>query len=300
MKEAALPTRVKVPDIRSLKPTRNKEQPRISALTAYDYTFASLLDEAGVEIILVGDSLASTVQGLSSTLPVTLDEMVYHCRCVSAGVKRALVVGDLPFMSYQVSPEAALASAGRLIKDGNVAAVKLEGGVYMEDTIARLVQVDIPVMGHVGLTPQSFHRMGGHKIQGRAPSRGAEAPGGAPVAGSRERVIEDALAVERAGAFAIVLEGIPAELAKEITEMVEIPTIGIGAGPDCDGQILVSYDMLGLSGSGTPSFVKRYAELGELVRQSAAAFKAEVQGEKFPAAKPAFKDQRRLRPVKVG
>src|SRR5512139_2612110 len=209
----------------------------IVALTAYDYPFGRIADEAGVDLILVGDSLGMVVQGMDSTLPVTMDEMVYHCRMVARARRRALLVADLPFLSYQVSVSDAVANAGRLIKDGGAEAVKLEGGVVMADTIRAIAGVDIPVMGHIGLTPQSVHRMGGHKVQGK--KRG-HAPG------ERERLLEDAAAVEEAGAFALVLEGIPLDLAAEITERVSIPTIGIGAGARCDGQVLVLHDLLGL------------------------------------------------------
>ena len=275
MKSSSSRARVTVPEIRSRKASRNKSLSKITALTAYDFTMARLIDEAGVDIVLVGDSLASVIQGLPNTLPVTLDEMIYHSRCVVRGVSKALVVGDLPFMSYQTSPEQALESSGRMLKEGGVGAVKLEGGVFMEETISRLVQVDIPVMGHVGLTPQSYHRMGGHRIQGRSSSSDVEA-------GSRERIVEDALAVERAGAFALVLEGIPSDLAEEITQLIEIPTIGIGAGPACDGQVLVTPDMLGMNGEAVPSFVKRFSDLKGIIESSISTFKEEVQSGAFP------------------
>lgn len=295
MKPSESRPRVTVPTVRESKSSRNKSRQPLTALAAYDYTFARLLDAAEIDIILVGDSLASIVQGLPNTLPVTLDEMIYHSRAVSRGVEKALVVGDLPFMSYQLSLEQALESAGRMIKEGGVAGVKLEGGIFMEETIARLVQVDIPVMGHVGLTPQSYHRMGGHRIQGRT---SATDSGEAGAAGSRERVIEDAMAVERAGAFAVVLEGIPSELAAEITSLLEIPTIGIGAGPSCDGQVLVAHDLLGFTGERTPSFVKKYADLGETIVKSAAAFRDEVRKGIFPDESHSFSgDKSRLRRV---
>ena len=222
------------------------------ALTAYDFPFGRIADEAGVDVILVGDSLGMVVQGMETTLPVTMDEMIYHCRMVARARRRALLVCDLPFLSYQVSPTDAVANAGRLIKEGAAEAVKLEGGVAMADTIRAIASVDIPVMGHIGLTPQSVHRMGGHKVQGQ---RRGERPG------QRDRVIEDALAVEDAGAFAVVLEGMPLDLAAEITARLTIPTIGIGAGPHCDGQILVLHDVLGLCDRFVPKFAKRYAEL---------------------------------------
>src|SRR5512139_383058 len=224
----------------------------IVALTAYDFPFGRIADEAGVDLILVGDSLGMVVQGLDNTLPVTMDEMVYHCRMVARARRRALLVGDLPFLSYQVSIPEAVANAGRLIKDGAAEAVKLEGGVSVAETIRAIANVDIPVMGHIGLTPQSVHRMGGHKVQGQ---RRGERPG------QRDRLIEDALAVEDAGAFAIVLEGIPLDLAAELTRRLTIPTIGIGAGPYCDGQILVLHDVVGLCDRLAPKFAKRYADL---------------------------------------
>jgi 3-methyl-2-oxobutanoate hydroxymethyltransferase len=251
-------------------------------LTAYDFTSAKLIDAAGVDVILVGDSLGSVIQGLETTLPVTLEEVIYHSRCVTRAARRALVVGDLPFLSYQVSIERAIESAGRLLKEGGVSAVKLEGGLAMSETIRRIVELDIPVMGHVGLTPQSFHRMGGHKVQGRQ-------SGSSEIAGTRERVLEDALAVERAGAFACVLEGIPADLGREITAALAIPTIGIGAGADCDGQILVSTDLLGMSTEPSPKFVKRYAELAETITSAVATYAAEVRDGAFPGDEHSFR-----------
>jgi 3-methyl-2-oxobutanoate hydroxymethyltransferase len=240
-----------------------------SMLTAYDFPFARLFDQAGIDVLLVGDSVGNTAQGLDTTLPVTLDEMVYHCRLVSRAAARALVVGDMPFGSYQVSPEDAVRSAIRLVKEGGVSAVKLEGGVASRAAIERIVAAEIPVMGHVGLTPQSVHRMGGYRVQGRGEA-------------GRQRVLEDALAVEAAGAFAVVLEGMPAELAREITTTLSIPTIGIGAGAACDGQVLVLHDLLGLS-EWTPSFAKQYAGLGALASQAARAFADDVAQGKFPA-----------------
>ena len=225
--------RVTVPAITAMKAAGS----RIAMITAYDATFARLVDEAGVDMILVGDSLGMVVQGEAHTIPVDLDEMAYHVRTVARADTLALVVGDLPFGSYQVSPQQAVESSIRLMKAG-AGCVKLEGGVAMADTIDAITRVDIPVVGHIGLTPQSYHRMGGHKVQGRR--TGSEA-------GGRDRLIEDAFAVEQAGAFAVVIEGVPRSLAAEITAKVSIPTIGIGAGPDCDGQVLVLHDVLGLS-----------------------------------------------------
>ena len=251
----------------------------IVALTAYDFPFGRIADEAGVDVILVGDSLGMVVQGMDTTLPVTMDEMVYHCRMVARARRRALLVGDLPFLSYQVSTTEALANAGRLIKEGAAEAVKLEGGVAVADTIRAIASVDIPVMGHIGLTPQSVHRMGGHKVQGQ---RRGERPG------QRERVIEDALAAEDAGAFAVVLEGIPLDLAAEITGRLTIPTIGIGAGPHCDGQILVLHDVLGLCDRFVPKFAKRYAELWQAAGDAIGAYANEVRNGTFPTDAHSF------------
>jgi 3-methyl-2-oxobutanoate hydroxymethyltransferase len=244
-------------------------------LTAYDFPFARLFDQAGIDVLLVGDSLGNTVQGQATTLPVTLDEMIYHSRLVSRAAERALVVGDMPFGSYQASPEDAVRSAIRLVKEGGVGAVKLEGGVAARAAIERIVAAEIPVMGHVGLTPQSLHRMGGYRVQGRGEA-------------GRQRVLADARAVEVAGAFAVVLEGMPAELAREITATLAIPTIGIGAGVDCDGQVLVLHDLLGLS-DWTPSFAKQYAGLGALASQAARAFAEEVAERKFPGPEHAYR-----------
>ena len=269
---------------------RKRSEHKISCLTAYDVTFARLIDAAGVDLILVGDSLGTVVQGHETTLPVTLDEIIYHTQCVSRGVSRALLVADMPFLSYQSSIEQAINSAGRVLKESGAAAVKLEGGIHLAATIERLVQLDIPVMGHVGLTPQSYHRMGGYKIQGKK-------DGGA--VGERERVLEDALAVERAGAFAVVIEGVPAELAAEITEAISIPTIGIGAGPHCDGQILVMHDLLGLNPGFSPRFVKQYASLAQPVIEAVRMYIAEVEGGSFPDVQHSFSSGSALNPPKL-
>jgi 3-methyl-2-oxobutanoate hydroxymethyltransferase len=253
--------------VRSLSRYKRRGQP-FSMLTAYDFVFSRIFDQAGIDVLLVGDSMGNVVQGYETTLPVTLDEIIYHSRMVVRGAARALVVGDMPFGSYQVSPEDALRSAIRMVKEGGVRSVKLEGGRAMSATIERIVRAEIPVMGHVGLTPQSIHRMGGYRVQGRSEA-------------ARKRVIEDARAVEAAGAFSIVLEGMPADLAAEITGLVSIPTIGIGAGPGCDGQVLVMHDLLGLNDA-TPSFVKQYANLGALASQAARTFAEEVANRKFP------------------
>ena len=258
---------------RSLQRRKGKAE-AFSMLTAYDHTFSRIFDEAGIDVLLIGDSVGNTVQGEESTLPVTLDEMVYHCRMVSRGARRALVVGDMPFGSYQVSPEDAVRNAIRLVKDGGVAAVKLEGGRTVKATIERIVRAEIPVMGHVGLTPQAIHRMGGYRVQGRGET-------------GRDRVMADALAVEAAGAFAVVLEGVPAELATEITARLAIPTIGIGAGVECDGQVLVLHDLLGLT-DWTPSFAKSYANLGALASQAARAYADDVAQRKFPGVEHSY------------
>jgi 3-methyl-2-oxobutanoate hydroxymethyltransferase len=270
--------KVRITDLMRMK----SEGTPIAMLTAYDYPFARIFDQAGIDVILVGDSLGMVVQGFDSTLPVTLADILYHVRMVVRARRRALVVADLPFLSYQVSPEQALRNAGRLLKDGGAEAVKLEGGTTMAETISRLVDVDIPVMGHIGLTPQSIHRMGGHRVQGR---KSGKAPG------CRERLLEDAAAVEHAGAFSIVLEGIPTELAAEITARSKIPTIGIGAGPSCDGQVLVMHDVLGLSESFIPRFAKSYAKLWNEVGAAAAAYICEVRERGFPSTEHCYGDK---------
>lgn len=254
--------------VRSLASRKRKATP-FSVLTAYDFTFARIFDEAGVDVLLVGDSLGNVVQGHDTTLPVTLEEMLYHTRLVVRGVRRAMVVADMPFGSYQVGPEDAVRSAIRLVKEGGAQAVKLEGGQAIAESIRRIVAAQIPVMGHVGLTPQSVHPMGGYRVQGRGDA-------------GRLQVIDDALAVEAAGAFAVVLEGIPQDLGREITERLSIPTIGIGAGVHCDAQVLVMHDLLGLNDA-TPSFVKQYASLGAEASRAARAYVDEVVHRKFPA-----------------
>ena len=266
--------RVTVPSILERKMSRSAVQnaaQRITMITAYDATFASIVDESGVDIILVGDSVGSVVQGVANTIPVTLEEMEYHVRLVSRANPRALLVGDLPFGSYQVNSEQGVRSAIRLIKAG-ASAVKLEGGVNMFDTISAISRVDIPVMGHIGLTPQSYHRMGGHRVQGRADNREA---------GGRERLFEDAHSVEQAGAFAVVLEGIPRQLAQEITQKVSSPTIGIGAGPDCDGQVLVLHDILGLT-THELKFTKQFADIRTASIDACTAFVQEVRSGQWP------------------
>jgi 3-methyl-2-oxobutanoate hydroxymethyltransferase len=248
----------------------------ITCLTAYDYSFARILDEAGVELLLVGDSLGCVVQGNHNTLAVTMDEMVYHTRLVVRGRKRALVIGDMPFLSYQVSKEQALANAGRFLQEGGAEAVKLEGGVHIKETIAHIVRAGIPVMGHIGLTPQSLHQFGGYKIQGKDSAR-------------REMLLRDALAVEEAGVFSVVLEGMPLDLAREITGRLTIPTIGIGAGSHCDGQVLVVHDMLGLFDDFRPKFVKQYADLKSVMTGAVKGFIRDVKERKFPTEEHSFK-----------
>lgn len=259
---------VTVPDVLAAKQQGRK----LTMLTAYDATMARLLDEAGVDSILVGDSLGMVIQGQPDSLSVTLDEMIYHTRMVARGARRALIVADMPFMTYQLSPTQALENAGRLIKEAGAHAVKLEGGQRSADAIKAIADVDIPIIGHVGLTPQSVRRLGGFRVQR-----------------DEEQIIEDALAVEKAGAFAIVIECVPEALGKRLTEMLSIPTIGIGAGPDCDGQVLVSHDILGLFGDFRPRFVKRYADLGEQIKQHVTEYCQEVREGKFPTQEHAFR-----------
>src|SRR5271165_3204391 len=239
-------------------------------VTAYDATFA--------HILLVGDSLGMVVQGNDSTLPVTMDQMVYHCRAVTKGTRRAHVVGDMPFLSYQTSAVEAVRNAGRLVAEGGVGSVKLEGGAEFSDTVAHIVRASIPVMGHIGLTPQSVHKMGGYVVQGRDEE-------------SARRLYRDGLALQEAGCYALVLEGVPLELAQDITAALSIPTIGIGAGVHCDGQVLVCYDLLGLNPDFKPKFVKRYADLYGTTRSAAEAFFAEVRGDAFPDEAHSFKSK---------
>jgi 3-methyl-2-oxobutanoate hydroxymethyltransferase len=243
---------------------------KITCLTAYDYPTARLMDEAGVDVVLVGDSVAMVVLGYESTLPLTMEESLHHTKAVRRGVQRALVVADMPFGTYQGDVNEALKNAVRFVKEAGAEAVKVEGGERRLEVIARLTEAEIPVMGHVGLTPQSVHAMGGYRVQGKT-------------AVGAEQLLRDARAVEAAGAFAIVLEGIPRELAAEITRSVRIPTIGIGAGPDCDGQILVLHDLLGLTFQEPPKFARRYANVGEVISQAVREYCADVQGGSFPS-----------------
>lgn len=256
------PKPVRIPDLLEKKQRGEK----IAILTAYDATMARLLDCAGIDAILVGDSLGMVIMGHETTLEVTLDMMVHHTRAVRNGTQRALVIADMPFMTYQTGLTEAVRNAGRLIQEGGAAAVKVEGGKASEEVIARLVEIGIPVMGHIGLTPQSVHQLGGFKrIAGAA----------------AQKLLEEARIVQDAGAFSIVLESIPSEIARDISQALAIPTIGIGAGPHCDGQVLVSYDALGLYES-TPPFVKRYAELGREMTRAAREYVDEVRSGRFP------------------
>lgn len=252
---------------------------RIAMLTAYDASFARLCDQAGVDVLLVGDSLGMVIQGMDNTLAVTMDQMVYHCRAVARGVEagsgRAMVVGDMPFLSYQAADDEALRNAGRLVKEGFAEAVKLEGGAEYAELVQRLTRIGIPVMGHIGLTPQSLHSLGGFKVQGREEAQA-------------QRLRDDAQALAEAGCFAIVLEGMPRELAAEITASSAVPTIGIGAGLDCDGQVLVLYDLLGMNEEFRPRFVKRYDNLAVRVRTAVDTFITEVRSGEFPGEEHSF------------
>jgi len=258
--------KVTVPSLISSK-QKNK---KIVMVTAYDATFARLIDSTEVDVVLVGDSLGMVIQGHENTIPVTLNDMIYHTRSVKRGVKRSHICSDMPFLTYKVSKEKALEDAGRLVQEGKAESVKLEGGIEIADTITKIVSSGIPVVGHVGLTPQSVHIFGGHKMQGK---KGID----------RVRIIEDAQAVAQSGAFLIVLEGIPLELAQTITEEVSIPTIGIGAGPHCDGQVLVIYDLLGMIEDFNPHFLKCYANMGQTVREAVSTYAKEVRDGVFPA-----------------
>lgn len=255
---------------------RKAEGRKITLLTAYDYPFGQIVDEAGIDAVLVGDSLGVVVQGLENTLPVTMDEMIYHSKMVSRAVKNALIIGDMPFMSYQASVEDAVRNAGRFLKEGGAAAIKIEGGAEIADRIRAMSRSDIPVMAHIGLTPQSIHRMGGYKVQGKTRN-------------AAKKLIEEARIVEDAGAFSVVLEGIPLNLAREITKMLSIPTIGIGAGPYCDGQVLVLHDLLGLFDRFVPKFIKRYANLKEEALKAMLDYKKEVEEGTFPSEEQSFK-----------
>lgn len=263
--------KVTVQTLRDMKQAGEK----IVSLTAYDYSFASVLDDAGVDLVMVGDSLGMVVQGETSTLPVTLDDMVYHSACVRRGCQRALLVVDLPFMSYQLSPEQALESAGALLKEGGAEMVKLEGGVHMLETVEFLVERGIPVCAHLGLTPQSVHQLGGYKVQGRDTE-------------TADRIHDEALALQDAGAGALVLEAVPTALAAGISASLDIPTIGIGAGPQCDGQVLVLYDMLGIYPGHRPKFSRNFMEGATSIQVAVSAYVQAVRAGEFPADEHSF------------
>ncbi len=265
------PCRVTISQLKSMK---RKGEP-IAMLTAYDYPSARLVDEAGVPLILVGDTLGMVVLGYETTLPVTMDDMLHHVKAVVRGARRAFVVADLPFMSYQTGPEDALRNAGRFLQEAGAQAVKLEGGVTVAESVRRIVDAGIPVMGHIGLTPQSLHQFGGWKVQGKTPQ-------------SAVRLMNDALALERAGAFAIVLELVPAALASLITKRLRIPTIGIGAGAGCDGQVQVFHDLLGLYDAFVPKHARQYARLGEIARDAIAEYAGDVREGRFPTEEQSF------------
>ena len=249
-----------------------KEKRKITALTAYDYPFSLIIDKAGIDIILVGDSLGMVIQGEKSTLPVTMDQMIYHTKIVARAVNRAMVIGDMPFMSYQASINDAIINAGRFLKEADATAIKLEGGASVCDKIKAISNAGIPVQAHIGLTPQSVHQMGGYKVQK-----------------NEIRLLEDAKKVEEAGAFSVVLEGIPGEIASKITETINIPTIGIGAGPECDGQILVLHDLLGLHERHLPKFVKQYVNLGHLAQNAIEKYVSEIKKSQFPGPEHMYK-----------
>ncbi len=248
---------------------------KISVLTAYDFITANILDQSGIEIILVGDSLSNVFQGNETTLPVTMDEMIYHTKAVTKGVNRAMVVVDMPFMSYQLSIDEGFRNAGRIMKETSASAVKLEGGVRVADTIKKITEAGIPVMGHIGLTPQSIHQFGSYRERGKDKEEANE-------------ILRDAKAVEDAGAFAIVLEKIPASLAQKITENLSIPTIGIGAGVHCDGQVLVTPDMLGLNVDFHPRFVRHYAKLAEEISSAVKKYIDDVKNKEFPSEEESY------------
>ncbi len=265
--------KVTVPDLLQRKTRAAGSHPqteRITCLTAYDYPTARLLDEAGVDVILVGDSLGMVVLGHETTLPVTLDEMLHHTRAVRRGTRRALLVADMPYGSYHTDTAESLRNAVRFVKEAGAEAVKIEGGERRLELISRLTEAEIPVMGHVGLTPQSVNALGGYRVQGKTP-------------GAAEQLIRDARAVEASGAFAVVLEAVPRELAAQITQELRIPTIGIGAGPDCDGQILVLHDLLGLTFNQTPKFARQYANLGQIITSAVREYCTDVRTGGFPS-----------------
>ncbi len=272
MSTQGAPRPLTVPDLLAMK----RKGQKIVMVTAYDYLFARLADEAGIHILLVGDSLGMVVEGRETTLHVTLEQTLYHTTMVRRGARRALVVADMPFLTYQVSVEEAVRNCGRVLKETGAHAVKIEGGLEVVPTVQRLVEVGIPVMAHIGLTPQKVHSLGGFRVQGRTEE-------------ARRRLLEEAVALQEAGAFSLVLESVPLEVAREITERLQIPTIGIGAGPHTDGQVLVLYDLLGLFEEFKPRFVKRYAHLAREVRRALETFKKEVEQGLFPTEAHSFR-----------
>lgn len=263
--------KITIPKIQKKKQTDEK----IVAITCYDFTFAKLINAAEVDLVLVGDSLGMVIQGQKSTLPVSIREMIYHTAAVARGLTKPLLVADMPFMSYQSSLREALQNAGRLMKDGKAESVKIEGGVEVAEMVYRMDRIGVPVMGHIGLQPQSIHKYGGYKIRGKTVVE-------------EKTLLEDAKALEEAGAWGIVLEGIPMEVSQKITSRLEIPTIGIGSGPDCDGQILVLYDLLGLDPEFQPRFLKKYANLSEIISSALRQYSDEVKGKKFPDEQHSF------------
>lgn len=263
--------RVSITKLKAMK----KRGERFAMLTAYDYPSARLVEEAGVPIILVGDTLGMVVLGYDTTIPVTMDEMLHHVKAVVRGTRKAHVVADMPFMSFQAGPQDALRNAGRMLKEGGAQSVKLEGGRRVADTISLLVSSGIPVMGHIGLTPQSVNQLGGYKVQGKTPAAAV-------------KLINDAAALEQAGAYAIVLETIPAQLGEVISRKVSVPTIGIGAGPHCDGQVQVFHDLLGLFDEFVPKHAKRYAQLGEVIKEAVGRYLTEVKDGAFPTERESF------------
>ena len=266
--------------------TMKNEGKKITMLTAYDYPMALLEDRAGIEIILVGDSLGMTVLGYENTIPVTMEEMIHHTKAVTRGAKYALIIGDMPFMSYNTSDREAIINAGRFMKEGGADAVKLEGGVSVKEIVRAIVKAGIPVMGHIGLTPQTISMLGGFKVQGKD-------------AQAAQKIIDDALLLEDTGAFSVLLEAVPAPITKRVTERLKVPTIGIGAGVHCDGQVLVVHDMLGLFDRFTPKFAKRYVNLSEHILKAFEAYREEVLKSSFPTDQHSFHiDEKELRKLK--
>jgi 3-methyl-2-oxobutanoate hydroxymethyltransferase len=263
--------RISITDLKAKK----KKGEKIVMFTVYDYPNARLVDEAGVDIAFIGDTLGMVVLGYETTVPVTMDEMLHHTKAVARGAKRAHVLADMPFLSYQVSSEDALRNAGRLLQEGGAQSVKLEGGIQVAETVRRIVDAGIPVMGHLGLTPQSINQLGGYKIQGKTPKAAV-------------KLLNDAVALEQAGAYAVVLECVPVHLAKAITDRIGIPTIGIGAGPDCDGQVQVFHDLLGLYQEFLPKHARRYANVGDTIREAVRAYAEDVRAGRFPTEAESF------------